>query len=297
MSDSSSDEPRRDRVGLGLFLGYSILAGGNAVGVRISNQELEPLWGATLRFALAAILMVAVALAMGRRVPRGSALIGPSLYGLLAFGGAFALAFYALVELEAGFAQILLAVVPLLTVLLAAVQRIERLRVPAVVGALAALAGVVIMSGSNLDGPLPKLPLLALLGSALCFSQAAIVVRRFPPMDPLMMNAVGLTVGTLFLAVLTAIAGSTVVAPSQTDTWWALAYMVIIGSGVVFSLWVAVVERWSATRANYGFVVIPIFTVLASAWILDEPITIGLAFGGVLVLAGVYYGALHRVSG
>ncbi len=294
MTESSGDPPPSDRVGLALFLGYSILAGGNAVGVRISNQELEPLWGATLRFGLAAVMMVAVALATGRRAPRGRALIGPALYGLLAFGGAFAFAFYALVELQAGFGQILLAVVPLLTVLLAAAQRIERLRRPALIGAIVALGGVIVMSSSSLEGPLPTLPLMALFGSAVCFSEAAIVVRRFPPMDPLTMNAVGLIVGAAFLAGLTLITGTTVALPRQTDTLWAVAYMVIVGSGVVFTLWVAVVERWSATRANYGFVVMPIFTVLASAWILNEPITIGLVFGGVLVLAGVYFGALHR---
>jgi len=294
VTESSGDPPPSDRVGLALFLGYSILAGGNAVGVRISNQELEPLWGATLRFGLAAVMMVAVALATGRRAPRGRALIGPALYGLLAFGGAFAFAFYALVELQAGFGQILLAVVPLLTVLLAAAQRIERLRRPALIGAIVALGGVIVMSSSSLEGPLPTLPLMALFGSAVCFSEAAIVVRRFPPMDPLTMNAVGLIVGAAFLAGLTLITGTTVALPRQTDTLWAVAYMVIVGSGVVFTLWVAVVERWSATRANYGFVVMPIFTVLASAWILNEPITIGLVFGGVLVLAGVYFGALHR---
>lgn len=294
MTESSGDPPPSDRVGLALFLGYSILAGGNAVGVRISNQELEPLWGATLRFGLAAVMIVAVALATGRRAPRGRALIGPALYGLLAFGGAFAFAFYALVELQAGFGQILLAVVPLLTVLLAAAQRIERLRRPALIGAIVALGGVIVMSSSSLEGPLPTLPLMALFGSAVCFSEAAIVVRRFPPMDPLTMNAVGLIVGAAFLAGLTLITGTTVALPRQTDTLWAVAYMVIVGSGVVFTLWVAVVERWSATRANYGFVVMPIFTVLASAWILNEPITLGLVFGGVLVLAGVYFGALHR---
>jgi hypothetical protein len=42
---------RAERIALVTFLGYSILAGGNAVGVRFSNQELDPFWGATLRLA------------------------------------------------------------------------------------------------------------------------------------------------------------------------------------------------------------------------------------------------------
>ncbi len=48
------------RVALASFVAGSLLAGGNAVGVRFSNRELAPLWGAGLRFTLAAALLVAV---------------------------------------------------------------------------------------------------------------------------------------------------------------------------------------------------------------------------------------------
>ena len=41
---------------LGAFVVEAILAGGNGVGVKFSNQELDPLWGAGLRFALASFL-------------------------------------------------------------------------------------------------------------------------------------------------------------------------------------------------------------------------------------------------
>ena len=42
------------------FVTYAVLADGNAVGVRFSNRELAPLWGAGLRFALAAALLLVV---------------------------------------------------------------------------------------------------------------------------------------------------------------------------------------------------------------------------------------------
>lgn len=287
---------RSERLTWLTFLAYSVLAGGNAVGVRFSNQELDPFWGATFRFALAALLMVGVMIVTGHRLPRSRALLGASLYGLLAFGGAFAFAFYALVELEAGFGQILLSVVPLLTLFLAVAQRLETLRLAAVVGAVLAMSGVAVMSGLTLDGPLPVLSLLAAAGSALCFAQASITVKRFPEVHPIVMNAVGMTVGAVFLGTLTVVTGNEIALPTQSDTWWAVAYMVIVGSGVVFTLYVVVLERWNASRANYGFVIIPIFTVLASAWLLDEPVTVGLITGGALVLAGVYFGALRQTT-
>lgn len=283
-----------DRLALVTFVSYSVLAGGNAVGVRFSNLELEPFWGATLRFGLAALLMLGVMLVTGHRLPSGRALMGAALYGLLAFGGAFAFAFYALVELEAGFGQILLSVVPLVTLLLAVVQRLERLGTLAVVGAVLAVAGVVLMSGLTLEGPLPIPSLLAVFGSAVCFAQASLTVKRFPPVHPIVLNAVGMTVGAVFLGLLTLVAGNQIVLPERPETWWAVVYMVVVGSAVVFTLYVIVLRYWDASRANYGFVIIPIVTVLVSAWLLDEQLTFGLIGGGALVLAGVYFGALRQ---
>ena len=285
---------RAERIALVTFLGYSVLAGGNAVGVRFSNQELDPFWGATLRFGLAAVLMLTVMVVSGHRLPAGRALLGAALYGLLAYGGAFAFFFYALVELESGFGQILLSIVPLVTLLLAVTQRLERLRRSSVVGGLLAVTGVVVMSGLTLEGPLPILSILAALGSAVCFAQAAITVKRFPPVHPIVINAVGMTVGAIFLALLTLIAGNDVKLPQQASTWWAVVYMAVIGSGVVFTLYVVVLRYWDASRANYGFVIVPIVTVLISAWLLDEQLTFGLLGGGALVLAGVYLGALRQ---
>ena len=112
--------------------------------------------------------------------PRGRALTGAVLYGLLNFGAGLALAYYALVQLHAGFVQMLLALVPLVTLLLAVAQRQERLHLAAVAGTLLAVAGVAVLSRAPLRESLPLLSVLATLGSAVCIAQAAVLVRRFP---------------------------------------------------------------------------------------------------------------------
>lgn len=144
-----------DRVAVAAFLAGAALAGGNAVAVRFSNRELDPLWGAGLRFALAALLFVALMAILGLRPPRGRELRGALLYGTFTFGGAFALAYYALVELHAGFGQILLALVPLAALVLTASQHQEGLRLAGVVGSLLALSGVLVMSSGALEGDVP----------------------------------------------------------------------------------------------------------------------------------------------
>ena len=79
----------------------------------------------------------------------------------------------------------------------------------------------------------------------------------------------------------------------RAATWFALSYLVIVGSVLVFVLYLIVLRRWNASRAAYVFVLIPVVTVFLSAWLDNEPIGIGLVFGGLVVLAGVYFGALR----
>lgn len=282
-----------DRTALAAFITMSVLAGGNAVAIRFSNRELDPLWGAALRFALATALLVTLMAVLRVSLPRGRALRGAVSYGALAIGGAFALAYYGLVDIHAGLGQTLLATVPLATLFLAVLQRQERLRLGAVVGGLIALAGIAVMSQATLSADVPVLSLLAVLGGALCFAEAAILVRHFPVVHPIALNAVGMATGAVLLLTGALIAQEAIELPDRRDTWLALAYLVPVGSVVVFVLYVVVLRYWEASRAAYEFVLIPIVTVILSMWLDDEPLGVGLLLGGPLVLIGVYVGALR----
>jgi drug/metabolite transporter (DMT)-like permease len=282
-----------ERVALAAFVTYTVLAGGNAVGVRFSNRELAPLWGAGLRFALAGALLLAVMVVLRLPFPRGRALVGSLLYGLFNFAGSFGLGYYGLVRLHAGLGQILLALVPLATLLLAVLWRQERLGAAAVIGTLLALAGVAVISYSPLQNNVPLLSVLALVGGAICFAQALVLVRRFPRVHPVTMNAVGMTVGATLLLAAALVADEPIKLPHRPETWAAMAYLVVIGSVVVFLLYLVVLRYWAASRASYGFVIIPFVTLLLSVWLDNEPVGLGLVAGGLLVLAGVYVGALR----
>jgi drug/metabolite transporter (DMT)-like permease len=284
----------REPAVLGAFLVGSIFAGGNGIGIRFSNRELDPLWGAGIRFSFAALLLLGLMVVLRLAFPRGRALVGSVLFGLLQFGATYALTYYALVELHAGFGQILLALVPLMTLLLAVGQGQERLRLAAVAGSVLALGGVVLMSQAPLRESLPLLSVVAALGGALCFAQAAVLVRRIPRVHPVTMNAVGMSAGAVALVAMSVLAGETLGLPERAATWSAIGYLVTFGSMGVFLLYLFVLRRWAASRAAYSFVLIPIVTVALSAWLDDEPIGVELVLGGALVLGGVYVGALRR---
>ncbi|MFL6273109.1 MAG: DMT family transporter, partial [Actinomycetes bacterium] len=239
----------RERVVLACFLASAVLAGGNGVSIRFSNRELAPLWGAGLRFCLAAALLLAVMAVRRLAFPHGRALTGALVYGTLNFGAAFALAYCALVRLHAGLGQTLLALVPLATLLLAVGQRQERLRAVAVAGTVLALAGVAVISQGSVGASVPLDSLLAAVASAVCIAQAAVLVRRFPPVHPVTMNAVGMATGAALLLAGSALAGEPHVLPRRAATWAAVAYLVVVGSVVVFVLYLVVLRYWAASRA------------------------------------------------
>jgi drug/metabolite transporter (DMT)-like permease len=282
-----------ERIAIVSFIGAAVLAGANAVCIRFSNRELEPFWGAGLRFLLAAALLALVMLVMRLEVPRGRALWGAALYGLFQFGGSFGFAYYALIRIHAGLGQTLLALVPLATLLLAVAQRQERMRASALAGSVVAVGGVGVMSSASLSENVPLLSLLAILGSVLCFAEAAVLVRGLPPVHPVTMNVVGMVAGGALLLAISLLARESIELPHRRATLIAIGYLVVFGSGAVFVLGLVVLRYWQASRFAYLFVVIPPITLVLSSWLDDEPIGAGLLLGGLLIVAGVYVGALR----
>ena len=282
------------RVVLWAFVAEAILAGGNSVAIRFSNRELDPLWGASVRFAIAAVLVASVMAAMRIEFPKGRLLAGAAVFGLFQFAGAFGLYYFALVEIQAGLGQTLLALVPLATLILAVAQGMERLRIAAVVGAVISLTGVAVMSRGPLQGSISWVSLTAVLGSVVCFAQGLVIVRRLPPIHPVALNTVGMAVSVPVLVAAAGMRGETFIMPSLPETWVAVGYVAAVGSVVVFLLQVFVVQHWSASRTSYVMVLIPVVTVALSAWLDEEPITVGLLVGGAIIIVGVYIGALRQ---
>jgi drug/metabolite transporter (DMT)-like permease len=149
----------------------------------------------------------------------------------------------------------------------------------------------------GLGAGVPLGSLLALLAAAVCFAETGIVVKAFPRVHPVSMNAIGLGVGGLMLLVLAMLYGESLAVPELAKTWFAQVYLVIVGSVVAFTLYVFVLRRWTASAVSYEGVLIPIVAILLASWLQDEEITWAFAAGSVLVLIGVYVGVLRRPAG
>ena len=285
-------QARPDRLTLAAFAAVVILGGANSVAIRFSNVELPPFSGAAARFAAAALVMFGAMLYLRLGFPRGRALAGVVIFGLLNFGLSYALVYWGLLEVQAGLAQVVLAIIPLMTFFLALAHRQERWRVRPVAGSLLALAGIAVVFGEQVGAAVPLLPLLAIVATAACAAEATVLVKAFPPVHLVTLNAVAMAVGTVFLAVLAVAAGEQLAMPTRLDTWLAFFYLVLIGSVVVFLLFLFVLQRWTASATSFSFVLLPIVTVALGVWLAHETISWTFLVGGVLVLLGVYVGAL-----
>ncbi|HSG18948.1 MAG TPA: EamA family transporter [Anaerolineae bacterium] len=279
---------------LGAFAAFIILGSGASLAIRFTYGELAPYWSGVLRFGAAALIFWALLLIRRVPLPRGRALFGAALFGFLSVGAAFLFVYYGLTKTQASLYQTTMAIVPLLTLFFAAAHKLEVLRRRGVFGGILAVAGIAIaVSGSLSAGVEVSLPhILAILAAAACFAEAGIVAKLFPRNHPYATNAVGMTVGVIMLAAASLIRGETWTLPSSAETWLAMLYIILGATVGGFLVYLFLLKRWTASGTSYGFVLIPIGTVVLASLLTDETISLIFLVGAAVVLAGVYVGAI-----
>lgn len=288
IGDSSGPDSRT----LAAFAAMTILVAGNFVAVRFSNFGLPPFWGAGLRFGAASLLFLGYMRLRRVPLPRGEALVSVLAYGLFQFGAGYALVYWGLQRVPAGLASVIIATAPLFTLVFAALLGLEKPSWRGVAGALIGVAGVAVLYWERAGVDIPAAYLLSVVGASICFCLGPVVVKRFGKAHPAATNGIGMLVGAAILFSISALAGETAGLPQDAATWTALLYLVLLGSVGLFALLLYALERWTASAVSYQLVISPVLAFALSAWLLDEPLTGGLLIGGLLVLAGVYLGAL-----
>ncbi|MGH2750075.1 MAG: DMT family transporter [Actinomycetota bacterium] len=282
----------RNRATISAFAVAVLIGGGNFIAVRFSNEELPPMFGASLRFGAAAILFQVIVLFARLPLPKGRVALGAALYGLLGFGIAYAFLYYALVELSAGMGSAIVASVPLATLVLAVLHRQEKFSPRGLVGGVLAIAGIAVLSIRALGGEIHALYFLSALVAALAIAESTVIIKSFPRTHPVTTNAVGMSVGAAFLVAASLAFREEWALPQRTSTWLALTWLVVFGSLFLFVLYLFVVRRWSASASNYVITLMPVVAVTLGVVIADESVTLELIVGTALVLAAVYIGAL-----
>jgi len=268
------------------FGACTLIWGSTFVAIRSANDVTAPVWGATVRLALAAVLLYLLTRVTRAPLPTGAALRGAALFGLANFGVNFTLLYIGETHVPSGIAAVIYASIPLTTSLMAAASGLERLDRGRLGAAVLGLIGVGIIFAAELARDVPILSLLFVLVAATAAALSAIFLKRAPVQDPIAANAVATAVGCIFCLGASVLLQEDRTLPGSLLAWLPLTYLAIAGS-TAFVLYSWLLRRWSATDASFMSVLIPVIALGLGALIKGEQLPPASFIGAVLVIAAV----------
>jgi drug/metabolite transporter (DMT)-like permease len=274
----------------------AVLFGSSVVAVRVAVQEVPPLSLAVLRFGQGGLLLVFVLLLVGARdllrVKRHDLplliLLGAVLFTV------FPVTFNASLRLiEASRGALILATIPLWSVLLARIARSERLAPRQLVGVFLSLGGVALAlteRGLGSQGGLVSLVGDGLmLVTALCGAAYGVLAQRaFARYKALTVTTYAMVLGTLLLLPAALVEGLVGVLPQlDRQTVALLVFLGIFGGALGFFLWTFALTRLTPTQVAVYINLNPLVAMVLAAALLAERLTIIFVAGFGAVLLGV----------
>ncbi|WP_367132361.1 DMT family transporter [Saccharothrix sp. HUAS TT1] len=279
------------RIAVGSGVLSSVIVGAS-VPVTGLLQEYPLLTGQAMRYALGAVVLLAWTHLRGGRLPLPGRRDWPALLGLVTTGmlGFNACVLHAQRYAEPGFVAAVLGGSPLVLALVAPLVAGRRPAGAAVVGAVAVVGGVVLLSGGgSWHGPGLLLALLTMAGEVSFTLFAVGVVRRLG----------GVAVAT-WCCLLAAVAGGalgTAFGGWQAPTAREGVALVVLGvlvTAVAFGLWYFAVARLGADRAGVLIGLMPVAGLAASVALGAQALTAVAVAGAASVALGCVVGLRGR---
>ncbi|MEM8796325.1 MAG: DMT family transporter [Pseudomonadota bacterium] len=274
-----------------LLFGLAAVWGSAFIFIKIGVSEIPPVTMTAYRLVAAILPLWLVYLFVGQPLPNR-----PAIWGLVALAGFFGttLPFFLIAWgqtlVEPGLTAILMAIMPLMTLLLAHLfTEDEKFSVNKGLGVLMGILGVVM-----LVGPAALFALggdffhqLAILGGATCYAINAVIYKFLIGVPRLTLAAWSITIGLLPLIP----AALVVDGPFHFDySTGALAATVLLGlvhtSAAAFILF-SLIKRQGATFFSQINLLVPLFGVFWAFLIFSEEPAINAVLALLLILAGV----------
>ena len=283
-----------DRVGALVVVACCLFWGFQQILIKSIVGEVPPLWQASIRFALATLLLVGWCVLRG--VPlfaRDGTLRGGLLAGLL-FAGEFSCIYLGLQDTSASRLTVFLYCSPfVVALLLPRLVPTERLRGVQWAGLVIAFAAVALAFSEGFWGQ-PALPrqlrgdALALMGGVL-WGLTTLVIRSSR-------LATASAEKTLFyqVAVTAAVAPCLSLALGETWSlsysalaWGSIALQAVVGAFASFLVWMGLLRVYPATQLSSFTFLTPVFALVFGVMLLHEPLTVQLVLALVGVAAGI----------
>ena len=275
--------------------------------IRVGVSEVPPFLFCAMRFLAAGLLVYGWAIARGESAPSGRQWMSVFLLAFLIFAVDYGLLFWAEQRVPSGIAAVMLATIPAFMALAEIViLRTQRLTVRLAAALLVGMAGVAILMIRPIDlerlgnlGSLGKLggaPIdtagaVALIIGALSWSVASALSRKLAlPESKVMSSGAQMLAGGVLLTVVGAARGEfrgLHLLHVSNAAWFALLYLIFLGSIAGFTAYVWLLHRESPTKVGTYAYVNPVVAVVLGYFLGGEALGARTVVGGLFVLASV----------
>jgi drug/metabolite transporter (DMT)-like permease len=272
------------------LVAVNVIWGTTFVATKPMLDRVPPLTTASVRFAIALLVLLPFVLRGGGRIPLGR---GPLVMGLTGGFLVYLCQNTGLLFTSAANGSLIHGGIPALTALLAMAVLGERLggrRAAGIALSLAGVAAVVLFGGGGQAG-LAVVGDTLILASALALAGYIAAARAFFPTQERVLDSVAGTAcyGLLFLVPASAVEIAMVGMPHPSGgDVIRLFYMGVFASALAFALWGYGLRHIEAGQAAIFANLTPLVGVAVAAVLLGEAITPLQVAGGALILGGVW---------
>ena len=274
-----------------LLVALAAIWGGSFVLIKLAIDTVPPVTMTAVRVVIGGLLFVAIVLATGRRLPSD-----PRVWGWSALAGIFGLALpFSLISwgeqrIDSGLAAILMAGMPLMTLILARfISGNEPLTAPKLVGVGFGIAGLVILIGPGKLATLgdDAVRQIAVVAASFCYAVNAIITKRIAGQDPYAISAAIMISGTALLLPASIVADAPWTLEPTGLAWLALVLLGVFPTGLASLIMLALLRRQGAGYfAQINFLV-PLFGVFWGYAVLSERPPASALTALAVILAGV----------
>ena len=269
--------------------------GSTFLAIRVGVHEVPPLLFAAMRFLTAGLALYGWLIMRGERSPTARQWLSASLMALLIFVFDYGLLFWAEQRVPSGAAAVMLATIPAFMALSEIVLlRTQRLTVRLAVALLIGIGGVVALTSHSLDlggAPIDTKGAIALIIAAMSWSIASALSRKLPlPTSKVMSSGAQMLAGGVLLTLAAGARGEFHgFHPSSVSrgAWFALLYLIVVGSIVGFTAYVWLLHHESPTKVGTYAYVNPVVAVFLGYLLGGEELGPRTLLGTLLILVSV----------
>ena len=259
------------------YLVVCVFWGSTYLAIKIGVTELPPFLFAGLRFAVAGVLLLIIARALGDPLPKRSDWRTLAIVGLLLLAGGNAFVVWSEQYIGSGIASIFVVTVAMWTALFDAIipGGSSDLNWRVVAGLLLGFLGTLLLVGATPAEILAadKRGPIALTMASASWSLGTVYAKRHPTeASPYMGAAIQMIVGGAAVALIGTVLGEWAAWQLSPRGIGAIAYLVIFGSILGYSAYSYALRHASATIVGTYAYVNPVIAVLLGWLLLHEPV-------------------------